>query len=61
MSATQLTLAIVIAVLAACTITLCTSMACTAWERSKREPADPRTDEQLVRDAQRTLRQQGRR
>lgn len=60
MSATQLALAIVITVTGGFVILMAVSMIVTAWERSKLNPVDPRTDEELARDVRRALRRQER-
>lgn len=60
MSATQLALAIVITLTAGLVILLSVSIIASAWERSKLNPADPRSDAELARDVQRDLREQGR-
>jgi hypothetical protein len=51
MSATNLTLGIVIAIFSALTITLCTSIICASRERLARDRFDPRSDENLRAEA----------
>jgi hypothetical protein len=51
MSATNLTLGIVIALLGAFTVMMCTSMICQTRERLARDRFDPRSDENLRAEA----------
>jgi hypothetical protein len=61
LSATDLACTITLAAIFSFTIMICTSLICSSRERIARDSFDPRSDDELARDVQRALREQGRR